>query len=398
MKLLIVIITLGFSTTADGCGSKQPVTDAPASDNDAVKNALGDKVNISPYDESGYKGTASSADDLKCDFSSSCCWKNAVPPVDQLQWNKGSGQVDADKFNKAFSTSTLPNGDFLLIAVNDPAGGSDKGVLYSCTIPCGQDVTLKATTWATSGVNIKACTSTSGDGSSETNCQPLSGSNGQPATATFSGQQSNTNLVILADGFTNPSSMAIVDDISAQYTPCGSSSAAATTAAPDSGAGCKEVTCDFNNDLCTYTPGAASTSQWETAGPQTYKNPATGVRPSPDKSKFAGCYLKPGGKCSLEKTTSLFAGGPKTVRWQEYKATEGINFKACCDKIEGCNYESGTKVVKQDFGQWYQGGISCPQGTQKIIYYAENTGQNEGGVGLDNVKVFNSETDNTPLC
>lgn len=112
----------------------------------------------------------------------------------------------------------------------------------------------------------------------------------------------------------------------------------------------------------------------------------------------------------------------RVIKFQEYKATQDMSLRACCDKTDGCAYDTGGGVKTTDYHQWFRGAIVCPKGTQKVNYYiqsakietedgflfqliffAENKGQNEGGVGIDNIQAFqNSGGDpneaSTPLC
>uniref|UniRef100_A0A915JVX7 Uncharacterized protein n=1 Tax=Romanomermis culicivorax TaxID=13658 RepID=A0A915JVX7_ROMCU len=125
--------------------------------------------------------------------------------------------------------------------------------------------------------------------------------------------------------------------------PCSSSTPAVATTVPGPNlAECQKVACNFNDA---------------------------------DQSKFAASYLKPGEKSSMEVSSDLFADSDKQVKFQEYKATEGITTKACCDSIDNCPYETGSLVRKEDFRQWYQG---------------DNRNSNEGGVGIDNIQVFDA--------
>lgn len=94
---------------------------------------LGDKVKVDPYDPSstspteiiivviykikftiisGFKGAGGGPvvldNELNCDFSDSCCWRNEEPPTDKLDWGLGSGEIDDAKFQNSFQTSDKP--------------------------------------------------------------------------------------------------------------------------------------------------------------------------------------------------------------------------------------------------------------------------------------------------
>lgn len=400
-----------------GCGSKKNPSN-PKTNPSAVSNMLGDGVSLSPDDNSGYdgkSGQANSPADLKCDFSGPCCWKNSKPPYDTMDWAKASGSVDPAKFQSNFGTSSTPSGNFLVTASDTKAGPADKAEYQSCLIPCASDsikVSLKH--WQSSPVKIQVCEVAQSDPNTLLGCQDLPSSGPGPDTVSLPPGQ-NVYISIIAYNFVaDGGNMAIIQDINVDYPPCSSSQpAAATTAAasgspapsattpgpsgPDLGE-CKKVACDFESGMCGFGPGSGNGKvPWQQAGPDRFKNPATGVAKSPDNSHYSAAYMKPGENAYMESASNIFADSDKTVRFQEYKATEGISFKACCDQVDGCNYDTGKKVEKGDFRQWYQGSVTCKQGTKKLVFYSENTGPNEGGVGIDNIQVFDA-SGNTQIC
>lgn len=50
----------------------------------------------------------SRAQDLNCDFSSSCCWSNIETPRDDLNWLIVTSDVDATRAQNLFQTSQVP--------------------------------------------------------------------------------------------------------------------------------------------------------------------------------------------------------------------------------------------------------------------------------------------------
>lgn len=54
------------------------------------------------------------------------------------------------------------------------------------------------------------------------------------------------------------------------------------------------------------------------------------------------------------------------IKCQEYKATQDVSLKICCDSEDQCTYETGKKTEKGDFRQWYQAAVKCPAGTKKV--------------------------------
>lgn len=420
--IALLFVAVSFQVyLIEACGSKKPKPDdkpdKPSDDSSkpkpAVKNMMGDKVKTDPLDNKGFDdkgGQASSPADLKCDFSGPCCWKNAKPPFDTMEWVKGSGEVDADKFQKNFDTSSTPSGNFLLTAADGAAGPADKAEFMSCTIPCaGDSVKVTVKHWQSSGVKIQVCEVAKSDPNTLLGCQDLPAKGPGPDTVTLPPGE-NINIAIVAYNLVaKGGNVAIIQDINVDYPPCGSSTAPADSTPVSEGATtppagstpapgrdtaeCQKIACNFEDGTCKYVPGAGSgkgkDQPWTQAGPGPFKNPATGVGKSADNSRYAAAYLKPGESAYMESEGNTF-DTDKQIKFQEYKATEGISLKACCDTMQGCSYDSGKKVEKGDFRQWYQGGVTCKQGTQKVIFLAENTGNNEGGVGIDNVQVFDA--------
>uniref|UniRef100_A0A915JVX2 Uncharacterized protein n=1 Tax=Romanomermis culicivorax TaxID=13658 RepID=A0A915JVX2_ROMCU len=120
--------------------------------------------------------------------------------------------------------------------------------------------------------------------------------------------------------------------------------------------------------MCGYAPTDADPSKFQTTGPGKFNNRATGIVNSPDSSRYVAAYLKPGQKATMESTAeNLFADSDKQIKFQEYKVTQGIVSRVCCDSIGTCPYATGAKVEKIDFRQWYQGSITCKRGTKKDL-------------------------------
>lgn len=94
---------------------------------------LGEQIEIAPYKNTGYlivpkfiintntsfcavqgykdkHGRADSVNDLNCNFNSPCCWKNAKPPHDSMEWIQGVGPFEATRFSKNFGMFPDPAG------------------------------------------------------------------------------------------------------------------------------------------------------------------------------------------------------------------------------------------------------------------------------------------------
>jgi len=423
---ILAVLTVYYLQTSSACGAKgkkgaknPPDNNGqknPPNNPDAVKNMLGDNVKQTPYDNSGYddkNGQANSPDDLKCDFEGKCCWKNTKPPYDTMEWNKASGTPDSDKLSKNFGTSTAPSGNYLVIASDKAAGSNDKGEFESCAIACAGDsikVTLKH--WASQGVKLEVCQVAKSDPNTLLNCQALPSASPGPDTVSLPPGSDLIITIVASNMVASGGNVAMIDDIAVDYPPCTSPTPAGTTTTPAASAGptpgptpgptqpppnddeAKKLCCGYEQGTCNWNKGSGpstkpkgTTADWQKAGPDRFKNPATGVPPSPDKAYMAA-YMK-GGDNAYTECSSNF-DQERTLKFQEYKATQDMSLKACCDTDQGCTYDTGKKVEKSDFRQWYQGSIKCPAGTKKVVFYAENTGAQEGGVGIDQVQVFDA--------
>lgn len=58
------------------------------------------------------------------------------------------------------------------------------------------------------------------------------------------------------------------------------------------------------------------------------------------------------------------------VRFNYYKATEGVNLKACCDDESNCPYGATPSVQTSDYRSWKTASIMCKAGTKKVSFHA----------------------------
>lgn len=79
---------------------------------------------------------------------------------------------------------------------------------------------------------------------------------------------------------------------------------------------------------------------------------------------FYAAYLKPKESAYSECQADL--DQETTIKFSEYKVTQDLTLKACCDVDQDCTYATGGKVEKGDFRQWYSAAIKCPAGTKKV--------------------------------
>jgi len=396
---LIVVLCLVHSGLCCGKGKKKP-GGKTGDQGPVLPRKLGDGVTTAPYAAGPDQPGDCSALSCNLDDKDSCCWTNNQPPADQLNWVKGGGQIDSAKLQENFGTSTAPQGNFFLTA-SDVAGTQEQTAhLYSCPIACSDgDITVKAKHWATNATKIQVCSETDPAGPPQ-NCQDLPPSNGNEDSVTIP-KGENQRVVIQAVGFQDPTgTVAMVDDIQVECNPCAGSTPppgtdAATpgaTPAPAAPAPCKEITCDFESGSpCSYTPASGGGNAAENWGVHDapYQNKLTGVpKPSSNGQKFASTYTKKKGEKSSLETNANFES-EYVVRYQYYKATDGLSFKGCCNDESSCPKDTGTSVQTADYKAWKTESITCPAGTKKVVFICENMdGNSEGACAIDNIQLL----------
>lgn len=364
-----------------------------------IQKLVGKDVSATPYDGSGFNGgTVTKGSDLNCDFSAACCWKDGS--TGSVNWQTANGTPENAKLKKNFGTTTAPNPPWLVAA--SEKSSSDDARFVSCPVPCttgNVQITLKR--WVSPNAKIQVCLSPDG-GATLQNCQALSGGSPGPSTATFNQITSPTNIVIDATTFTQSSgSVAMIDDIVGNFDVCQTTTSTTTAATTTTAAMattpvvCTSVKCNFESgDSCSYkdlsSSGAGGANKQWTVVSGNFQNPASGVRGAGEGQKYAAVYLFPGDSAAMQSDVNF--NQDFVVRFLAYKATEGINFQACCDSIDNCRYSTGKAVQVSDFNRWKTVSMMCPKGTKKVVFYASNDRQNknQGAVGLDNIQVFAS--------
>jgi len=354
----------------------------PAAQGNVWQRMVGNPVTPTPYTSSGDLVTQN-CNDLSCTFDSGCCWSNANPPTDQLDWVTVSGQPEPAKMQSSFGSQTMPTGNKWLGDATETGneGSPQTAQLYSCLIQCTGSVTVNLNQWHTRDITMQVCQEDTLNGPPE-NCQPLL-NNGQADSATLPGG-SQKRLVIVANGFTLPGgSVAMIDNVKVTCSPCNS------VTQPPAGNPCGKITCNFEGgNPCSYTNargGDGGTKSWEVVQ-SPYKNPLTGIPTAAEGNSFAGSYLAPHDTAVL--TTDISYPQNYIVKFFGYRATEGIDLLACCGGANSCPYSTTNQVQISDFRSWKPATITCPQGTNKVLFVARNTGKNVGAVGLDNIQLL----------
>lgn len=382
-----------------GCTNKKN----PPTKGNVWQRLIGKDVTTSPYNSGGDHPVAT-GDELACNFESGgCCWSNASPPTDQLDWMLVTGAPEPAKLKSSFGTETAPSGTALGAGSEAAAsdGSSQQAQLYSCPIQCAEGpITVSFKHWATKDVTIQVCEEQDPSGP-PTSCQTIPAASGQSSSVQLP-QGQNVRLVIIANGFTSKTgSVALIDDISVQFQQCiTTTTATTTTTSPVTTippAVCKALSCNFEQaNTCSYTnaQGAGGNKQWA-AVKTPFENLLTGIKYAAEGNYVSAVYLNPGDSAVMSTNVNFPAG--YIVQFQGYRATEGMDLLACCDTLSNCPYSATTSVQRSDYRTWKSATVTCPAGTQKVLFQAKNQGQNFGAAGLDNIQVL-SQVGSSPLC
>jgi len=379
----------------------------PPSKGNVWQRMVGKDITTSPYSSSGDSGV-DTGNQLSCNFDNGgCCWSNASPPTDQQDWVTVTGPTEPSKMQNSFGTQTAPSGTALGVGSETSAsdGSAQQAILYSCPINCADgSITVSLKHWQTKDVTLQVCEESDPAGPTN-NCQPLPATSGNTDSVTLPGGQ-NIRLVIVANGFTvKGGSVAMIDDINVQFTQCVSTTTsttttttttiattAATTIAP---AVCKTLSCNFEQaNTCNYVNGPGGSKQWAgTKAP--FQNLLTGIKYAAEGQYMDAVYLSPGDTAVTSTKVNFPAG--YILQFQGYRATEGVDLMACCDTVANCPYSTTNSVQVSDYRSWKQATVTCPAGTQQVLFQAKNSGSNFGAVGLDNIQVV-SQVGSSPLC
>jgi len=378
----------------------------PPNKGNVWQRLVGKDIATSPYSGSG-DSPVDTGDQLNCNFDNGgCCWSNANPPTDQLDWVTVSGPTEDAKMKSSFGNISPPSGSAIGVGSETSAsdGSSQVAQLYSCPIACSEGpITVNLKHWQTKDVTIQVCTESDPAGPTS-NCQALPSTSGNADSVTVPGGQ-NTRLVIVANGFTvKGGSVAMVDDITVQFTQCMSTTTSTTTTTTTTmttpvttiaPAICKTLSCNFEQaNTCSYGNGPGGSKQWA-AVQAPFQNPLTGIKYAAEGKYMDAVYLNPG-DTAITSTNVNFPAG-YILQFQGYRATEGVDLMACCDTVSNCPYSTTSAVQVSDYRSWKQATVTCPAGTQKVLFQAKNGGQNFGAVGLDNIQVV-SQVGSSPLC
>jgi len=265
----------------------------------------------------------------------------------------------------------------------------------------GGQTTVKVKHWQSKGMTIQVC-QIHDLADKPTNCQTLPSTSGNSDSVSIPADP-NARIVIIATGFTEATgSVAMIDDISVQCDKCQQSTTTSAPATPGATPAstaspslppCKDITCNFEQgNPCSYSPASGGGTANQNWGVQQapYQNRLTGIPKPGEGQKFAACYLKRKKEKSSLQTNAAF-DKDYVVRFNYYKATEGVNLKACCDDESNCPYGATPAVQTSDYRQWKTASMTCKGGTKKVLFVCEDqTDQSEGACGVDNIQLLQS--------
>lgn len=128
-------------------------------------------------------------------------------------------------------------------------------------------------------------------------------------------------------------------------------------------------------------------------------NRITGIKESPEGDYYTATFIYPNERAGLSVNVD-YIDETRRIRFQYYESTHGVQLKGCCDSIDTCPFGSDKFVTVSD-RVWKYGDFSCPKGTQKVIFFCENSRTNQGACALDDVQVLDSSQSvetARPLC
>jgi hypothetical protein len=415
-----------LSATTSFEGPARDLADGSQGDS-TLTRLVGSDVRTRPYDPMLYEGQSGGpvkgGDDLECKSGQVCCWSNSDKSSSTtMKWQSAKGATDPSKMQSSFNTQKAPDDNYL-VAYSDKARGPNERALFeSCSIACAEgNVEITFRYWATAGVQLQVCNRDAffGDTDTLSNCRPIQTNGKQTGTAkaTVPGGQLQT-LDLVASSFTNDQgSVVIIDRINVSFKPCSvgantqkpqtkapkantpaPSAAAATTTAStsndDPSTNCPALQCSFDQDfMCGFREyqvsraNAVNPTKGFAVRHGRFENLLTGVAEPRDQGAYAAAYLFPDDSASLQ-TSDLKISSPRILRFNGYVAAQGLRLKICLDNDNNCPLITSSDVKVTDRKRWKTYNVVLPKGTNRVYIIAENTGTNQGAVGIDNVELF----------
>ncbi|GMR60773.1 hypothetical protein PMAYCL1PPCAC_30968 [Pristionchus mayeri] len=158
---------------------------------------------------------------------------------------------------------------------------------------------------------------------------------------------------------------------------------------------CPATSCTFEEgNTCHYQDAHQTqsirglTSKFQVVSGQ-FMNKITGVKSGIDGEYYAATFLFPREMAGLEAVSEPFAKTSR-IRFHYYESTHGVQLKACCGSVDECPFQSD-KFVSVNDRVWKTGSLSCPQGTEKVIFVCENTRTNQGACAIDDIEMVRTE-------
>uniref|UniRef100_A0A5S6QTG4 MAM domain-containing protein n=1 Tax=Trichuris muris TaxID=70415 RepID=A0A5S6QTG4_TRIMR len=150
---------------------------------------------------------------------------------------------------------------------------------------------------------------------------------------------------------------------------------------------CEHINCDFQHgSLCHYANsraiGPEITKPWII---RQIRMHSAGTDKRHYCNSFAAAYLDSKDTALMETVKRM--ASPATIRFKYYEATNGVQLLVCCGdpRPEACSFKSNLGVTPEDHN-WQTGMAKCPAGTDKIVFVAINSGEEEGVVSVDDIE------------
>lgn len=133
---------------------------------------------------------------------------------------------------------------------------------------------------------------------------------------------------------------------------------------------CQRTKCGFEkgntcyySDVYTTQSIRGLTTRFTTVSGQ-YMNRVTGVKESAKGEYYTATFLYPREMAGLQVDIPQLRE-ERSLRFQYYEGTHGVQLKACCDTTDNCNFSSD-KFVSVDDRIWKVGKLDCPIGTERV--------------------------------
>jgi len=374
MWLVCVVLAFGLWETAQACGGG---LEGPGGTTLPPRSTFSTQPPINAQTvppAAGFGPIKDCNNDLSCGFDKPCCWQNAKPPRDSLEYVTDDGT--SPNFKSYYPTaSSAPTGRYLTTIGEPRTPATSTAQFYSCPIPCTDgltNVTLRY--WQTSGVVLQVCKHAVGDPGPPTDCRilPATSQGGTPYTVQLPPGQ-NWEVVLLSTNFGQTREQEDhvgFDDISVQAACC------RPVTGPD------PLCCHFDQgNTCQYTSTGGKPIQ---AQQKPIGNMDTGIFKPAEGSGYGGTVLNPG-ESTMLASAPLNNPAARQVKFKYYDGTEGMVVKCCVNDPNNCPFQNQPTVTKAS-RQWQEATCPVDQNTRQVFFVAQNNKNNIGAAGFDSIR------------